>query len=52
VPAQGIIDAAHERDVDLIVMASHGRSGFARLLLGSEAGEVLSKSTVPVLICR
>ena len=51
-PAQGIIDAAHDRGVDLIVMASHGRSGFARLLLGSEAGDVLSKSTVPVLICR
>ncbi len=51
-PAQGIIDAATERGVDLIVMASHGRSGFARLLLGSEANEVVSKSTVPVLICR
>jgi nucleotide-binding universal stress UspA family protein len=51
-PAQGIIDAAHERGADLIVMASHGRSGFARLLFGSDAGDVLSKSTVPVLICR
>jgi nucleotide-binding universal stress UspA family protein len=51
-PAQGIIEAAHDRGVDLIVMASHGRSGFARLVLGSEANEVVSKSTVPVLICR
>lgn len=51
-PAQGILDAAAERGVDLIVMASHGRSGVARLLLGSEANEVVSKSTVPVLICR
>jgi len=51
-PAQGIIEAAGERGVDLIVMSSHGRSGFARLLLGSEANEVVSKSTVPVLICR
>jgi nucleotide-binding universal stress UspA family protein len=51
-PAQGIIDAAGERGVDLIVMSSHGRSGIARLLLGSEANEVVSKSNVPVLICR
>jgi nucleotide-binding universal stress UspA family protein len=51
-PAQGIIEAANERGVDLIVMSSHGRSGFDRLLLGSEANEVVSKSTVPVLICR
>ena len=40
------------RCTSLIVMASHGRSGFARLLFGSEAGDVLSKSTVPVPICR
>lgn len=51
-PAEGIIAAAAERGADLIVMASHGRSGFARLLLGSEANEVVSKSAVPVLICR
>jgi nucleotide-binding universal stress UspA family protein len=51
-PAQGIIEAARTRGIDLIVMASHGRSGFARLLLGSEANEVVSKSTIPVLICR
>jgi nucleotide-binding universal stress UspA family protein len=51
-PAQGIIDTAGERGVDLIVMSSHGRSGIARLLIGSEANEVVSKSTVPVLICR
>jgi nucleotide-binding universal stress UspA family protein len=51
-PAQGILEAAKERRVDLIVMASHGRSGLARLLLGSEANEVVTKSTVPVLICR
>jgi nucleotide-binding universal stress UspA family protein len=51
-PAQGILDAAREKGADLIVMSSHGRSGIARLLLGSEANEVVSKSTVPVLICR
>jgi nucleotide-binding universal stress UspA family protein len=51
-PAQGIVEAAVQRGVDLIVMSSHGRSGLSRLLLGSEANEVVSKSTVPVLICR
>ncbi len=51
-PAQGIIETAEQRGADLIVMSSHGRSGFARLLLGSEANEVVSNSTVPVLICR
>lgn len=51
-PAQGIVEAAAKCGADLIVMSSHGRSGFARLLLGSEANEVVSKSTVPVLICR
>jgi nucleotide-binding universal stress UspA family protein len=51
-PALGILEAAADRGVDLIVMASHGRTGFARLMLGSEAGEVVSKSTCPVLICR
>ena len=50
--APGILKAAQERGADLIVMSSHGRSGLTRLLLGSEANEVVSKSAVPVLICR
>jgi nucleotide-binding universal stress UspA family protein len=52
VPAAGILQAAQDRGLDLIVMSSHGRSGLKRVLLGSEANEVVSKSTVPVLICR
>ena len=51
-PAQGILDAAKEKSCDLIVMASHGRRGLAKLLLGSQAVEVLTHSSVPVLICR
>ncbi len=51
-PAEGIIAAAKEHGCDLIVMASHGRRGLARLFLGSEATKVLTLSTVPVLICR
>jgi nucleotide-binding universal stress UspA family protein len=51
-PAEGIIEAAQAQACDLIVMASHGRSGLARLLLGSQANKVVTLSPVPVLICR
>jgi nucleotide-binding universal stress UspA family protein len=51
-PAEGILEAATGAGCDLIVMASHGRRGLAKLLLGSQATEVLTHSTVPVLICR
>ncbi len=51
-PAEGIIAAAKEKGCDLIVMASHGRRGIAKLLIGSEAIKVLTLSTMPVLICR
>ena len=51
-PDEGIVAAARENGCDLIVMASHGRRGLARLLLGSVASRVLAHSPVPVLICR
>ena len=51
-PAEGILDTAKKAGCDLIVMASHGRRGLGRLLLGSEAVKVLTHSTVPILICR
>jgi len=51
-PAEGILDTAKKAGCDLIVMASHGRRGLGRLLLGSEAVKLLTHSTVPVLICR
>ena len=51
-PAEGIFHAAMEHGADLIVMSSHGRSGLARLLLGSEANEVVCRANLPVLICR
>lgn len=51
-PADGIIEAATERGAELIVMASHGRRGLSRLVLGSEANEVVTHSQVPVLIIR
>jgi nucleotide-binding universal stress UspA family protein len=51
-PAEGIIHAAISRGCDLIVMASHGRRGLSRVLLGSQATQVLTHTTIPVLICR
>ena len=51
-PADGILETAAERGCDLIVMGSHGRRGFNRLLLGSQAAEVLARATIPVLIVK
>ena len=50
--AEGIIGAAAEKGCDLIVMASHGRRGLKRLLLGSVTSEVVTHSAIPVLIYR
>jgi len=50
--AEAVINAAKERDCDLIVMASHGRNGLKRLLLGSETQHVLTHSHIPVLVLR
>jgi nucleotide-binding universal stress UspA family protein len=49
-PWQAIIDAARKKKCDLIYMASHGRSGFAGLLLGSQAAKVIAHSKIPVLV--
>jgi nucleotide-binding universal stress UspA family protein len=51
-PAEGIIATAENKGCDLIVMASHGRRAVGRLLLGSQANEVLAHSKVPALIVR
>jgi nucleotide-binding universal stress UspA family protein len=51
-PAEGIVATAADVGADLIVMASHGRRGFDRLLLGSQANKVVTHSKVPVLIVR
>ncbi len=51
-PAEGIVSTAKDQGCDLIVMASHGRRGLTRMLLGSEAMKVLTSSPVPVLIYR
>ncbi len=50
--AESIIATADKQEVDLIVMASHGRKGIKRLLLGSETQHVLTYSHIPVLVLR
>ncbi|WEK02742.1 MAG: universal stress protein [Candidatus Devosia phytovorans] len=52
VAADAIVSAARENGADLIVMGSHGRRGLGRLLLGSQAAEVLAHSTIPVLVVK
>ncbi|MFZ1103358.1 MAG: universal stress protein [Hyphomicrobiaceae bacterium] len=51
-PAEGIIETAKTRTCDLIVMASHGRRGLSKLLLGSQTTRVLTLTAAPVLVCR
>jgi nucleotide-binding universal stress UspA family protein len=50
--AEAIMAAARKYKCDLVVMASHGRKGLKRLLLGSETQHVLTHSNVPVLVLR
>ena len=51
-PAEEILEEAREFGADLVVMATHGRSGVARLMLGSVAEAVLRRSEVPVVLVR
>ena len=51
-PATAIIETAKSRGCDLIVMASHGRRGLRKLLLGSQTSEVLVGGSVPVLVVQ
>jgi nucleotide-binding universal stress UspA family protein len=51
-PYEEIVKAATAHGCDLIWMASHGRKGLDRLLLGSETQRVLSHANIPVLVYR
>jgi nucleotide-binding universal stress UspA family protein len=51
-PYEEIISMAKEHQCDLIWMASHGRRGLDKLLLGSETQRVLAHSTIPVMVYR
>jgi nucleotide-binding universal stress UspA family protein len=50
--SEAVIATAKKNKCDLIVMASHGRKGVKRLLLGSETNQVLAHSHIPVLVLR
>jgi nucleotide-binding universal stress UspA family protein len=50
--AHGLMDQANHYKADLIIMASHGRKGIKRLLLGSETLAVLTHAKTPVLVLR
>ncbi|EMA08182.1 universal stress protein [Haloferax denitrificans] len=51
-PYRVITEYAAERDADLVVMPTHGRTGLSRLLLGSTTERVVRRSDVPVLTVR
>lgn len=51
-PAEAIIRIADYEKCDLIVMSSHGRRGIRRFVLGSQTAEVVTHTTVPVLVIR
>ena len=51
-PADAIIAAAKRNKCDLIFMATHGRGGLRRSMLGSQTQKVLAQSKVPVLVHR
>jgi len=51
-PSRTIVEYAEEGDIDHVVMGSHGRSGVARVLLGSVAETVVRRSPVPITVVR
>ena len=52
VPFQEILDTAKKRQVALIIMGTHGRTGLTHILLGSVAEKVVRLAPCPVLIAR
>jgi len=51
-PAEGILETAEKEGCDLIVMATHGRRGLQRIMIGGQTAEVIALSTRPVLAVR
>lgn len=51
-PADRIVQCAKERDVSLIALSTHGRSGLGRLVFGSVADQVLREAHRPLLLIR
>ena len=51
-PYKEIVSFAHDEGIDLIVMATHGRTGLAHVLIGSVAEKVVRHSIIPVLTVK
>ncbi|MBZ6494286.1 universal stress protein [Natrinema longum] len=51
-PSDAVVDYAVENEVDRIIVGSHGRTGFSRVLLGSVAERIARQAPVPVTIVR
>jgi universal stress protein A len=51
-PAEAIVRLADEEDIELIVLGSHGRTGFSRILMGSVAESIVRKAHCPVLVYK
>ncbi len=49
---EGVIDASVKNEVDLIIMGSHGTSGFKELLVGSNTEKIVRHSKIPVLVIK
>ena len=50
--SEGIVNYADSNNVDLVVMGSHGRTGFRKIVLGSVANGVVARAKSPVLITK
>ena len=48
----GVLSFIDKNDIDLVVMGSHGRSGFKKLMLGSVASAIITKAPCPVLTVK
>lgn len=51
-PSQQLIKVASDRDVDLIVTSTHGRSGLSHLIMGSVAEKIIRHAPCPVFVVR
>jgi len=51
-PVEGIVDYAREAAIDLVVIATHGRTGLSHVLLGSVAERIVREAPCPVLTIR
>jgi universal stress protein A len=51
-PSQSILDTSKSAHADMVIMSTHGRTGFAHMLLGSVAEKVVRGATCPVLTVR